>query len=304
MENVGLPLKALLPNSNAPKGTCEHSGNTREEWDWEEQHFFRLSLSPEPFSLASAVLGQCWVCGAEPGPCWAWFPSSGQDAQHLAALCQHRTIGLRVWMKVTFPWLVSAARVQARSCWKKRSCPKQQLPPSWVGAFTQSSSWLFSLAASPAWFDLMLHLGLFYFLEPEKDFPALTMPRELPLLARLLMWRGWALRVHSCTGMSDVQRGLQECSWNWGSFELGAGHPSPNLPHLGLSQASRDGFQPPSHPCSWALLSQPSRNHFQLLPLLLPMSSTTLCFVLQGKTLNSASNRSPFSKRFNQRLYC
>lgn len=63
MENVGLPLKALLPNSNATKGSCERSGNTREERDWGEQHFFRLSLSPEPFSLALAVLGQCWVRG-------------------------------------------------------------------------------------------------------------------------------------------------------------------------------------------------------------------------------------------------
>lgn len=105
---------------------------------------------------------------------------------------------------------------------------------------------------------------------------------------------------HSCTGMSDVHGGLQECSWGWGSFELEAGHPSPNL---WLSQASRDGFQLLSHPCSWAFLSQPSRNHFQLLPLL-PMSSLTLslCFVIQGKRLNAASNRSPLYKHFNQRL--
>lgn len=62
-ETVGSPLKALLPNSTVPKETCEHSVNTREERDWEEQRFFRLSLSPELFSLALAVLGQSRVQG-------------------------------------------------------------------------------------------------------------------------------------------------------------------------------------------------------------------------------------------------
>ena len=63
-EDVGYPLKALLPNSNIHKGTCDPSVKTREEQAWEQQALIILSKSLSLLQLlALAVLTQCWVQG-------------------------------------------------------------------------------------------------------------------------------------------------------------------------------------------------------------------------------------------------